>query len=230
MGNPISKVRAEVEKPDGKAEQLQNNMQERLNILEKMLHSHLKNELSNLLNGRRGDQEIHTGTVVELQKKAYITESEKESQDLKDAIGDFFHGNIIDGLEHIVQLGAEAILGNNTMGEFETSDMIIIWNSNALLRCDVYYYRWNFSSKDVIDKYEGVMGVLLVKRVIDMTKTDPQVLTWAITEQANRDPNPKPGEAEKEIDHATAILEKVVGFQVKLRQLEVERPIPDEKQ
>ena len=224
MGNPISKVREAAEAADEKAKQ---EMQERLNILEKMLHGRLDNEMSNILNGQRGDQEIHAGTIVELHKKAYITESKEESQELKDAIGDFFHGKFIDGLEKMVQLGAEAVLGNNRMGEFETSDMIIVWNSNALLRCDSYYYRWNFSSKGVIDQHEGVLGVILIKRVIDMTKTDPQVLTWAITEQANRDPNCKPGEAEKEIDDATAVLEKVVGFQTKLRQLEVVKTTPE---
>ena len=217
MGNPISKVREAAEAADEKAKQ---EMQERLNILEKMLHGRLDNEMSNILNGQRGDQEIHAGTIVELHKKAYITESKEESQELKDAIGDFFHGKFIDGLEKMVQLGAEAVLGNNRMGEFETSDMIIVWNSNALLRCDAYYYRWNFTSKGVIDQHEGVLGVLLIKRVIDMTKTDPQVLTWAITEQANRDPAHKPDEAEEEIDSATKVLEKVVAFQTKLRQLE----------
>ena len=133
------------------------------------------------------------------------------------------------GLEKTVKLGAEAVLGNSRMGEFETSDMIIIWNSNALLRCDAYYYRWNFSSKGVIDEHEGVLGVILIKRVIDMTKTGPQVLTWAITEQANRDPDPKADEAVDEIDSALTVLKKVIRFQAKVRQLEVENSIPDEK-
>ena len=221
MGNPISKVRAEAKAADEKTKL---EMQQRLNILEKMLHGRLENEMSTLLNGERGDQEIHAGVIVELHKMAYITESQKESQQLHDAIGDFFHGDFIGGLEDIVQLGAESVLGNDRMGEFETSDMIIVWNSNALLRCDAYYYRWNFSSKGVIDQHEGVLGVLLIKRVIDMTKTDPQVLTWAITDQVNRVPNPKPGEAEEAINNATKVLEKVVAFQVKLRQLEAGAP------
>ena len=64
--------------------------------------------------------------------------------------------------------------------------MFIVWSDNALLRCDTYYYRWNFVSKSVINEIEGVTGCLLMKRVIDITKTDPQVLTWAITRMADR--------------------------------------------
>ena len=41
-------------------------------------------------------------------------------------------------------------------------------------------------SLSVINETEGATGVLLVKRVIDLTKTDPQVLTWAITDMADR--------------------------------------------
>ena len=73
------------------------------------------------------------------------------------------------------------------MGEYETTpDMFIVWTidnrggtNNALFRCDAYYYRWNFVSQGVINGAERV-----VKR--DLTKTDPQVLTWAISKQLRR--------------------------------------------
>ena len=32
------------------------------------------------------------------------------------------------GLESIVQLGDETVLGNDSMGEYETTDMFIVWN------------------------------------------------------------------------------------------------------
>jgi hypothetical protein len=123
------------------------------------------------------------------------------------------------GLEKIVALGAEAILGNDSMGEYETTDMFIVWTNNALLRCDTYYYRWNFVSKGVINDAEGVVGVLLVKRVVDLTKTDPQVLTWAISKQAV-----KQGLAEDKIegmiDSAMKVIPKVVSLQADVKALE----------
>ena len=178
-----------------------------------------KNESANILAGQRNDQEIHAGTIVEMHKQINITQSEGESQELKDALKDFFSGDLIGGLEKVVQLGAETVLGNHTMGEYETSDMFIVWSSNALLRCDAYYYRWNFVSKGVINEAEGVIGIFLMKRVIDVSKTDPQVLTWAISEQASKrglDAN----ETTKMIDSALEVLEKVVEFQAKVRQVE----------
>ncbi|CAB4033721.1 Hypothetical predicted protein, partial [Paramuricea clavata] len=101
------------------------------------------------------------------------------------------------------------------VGEYESTDMFIVWSDNAILRCDTYYYRWNFVSKSVINEVEGVTGCLLMKRVIDITKTDPQVLTWAITRMADRFNNAaeeKPGDSEDVINEALKVLKNVVTF------------------
>ena len=214
MGNPITKLRQEATKA---AETEKHEMQQRLQILEKMVTGRLDNENTRILSGERNDQEIHAGTIVEIHKQVNIYETEKPSQKVSDAIHNFFSGDLIGGLEDIVELGAESVLGNECMGEYETTDMFIVWSSNALLRCDAYYYRWNFVSKNVIDEGEGVVGVFLMKRVIDITKTDPQVLTWAISQQANRGK----GDPIKAVTDAMAVLEKVVVFQAKLKQIEV---------
>ena len=194
-------------------------------MLETMINQRLENEMNSILNGERNDQEIDTGTVVSFNKLVYMKLIEKEGAHLKDAISEIFSGEFIAGLESIVKLGADTVLGNSAMGEYETTDMFIVWNENALLRCDAYYYRWNFVSHSVIDKIEGVTGVLLIKRVIDLTKTDPQVLTWAITNMADRlnksqDKPEKPVDPNKLINDALEVLENVIKFQAKIKSLE----------
>ena len=216
MGNPISKVREEATKAD-ETEKME--MEQRMNILEKMIESKLQNETTKILAGEPNDQEIHTGTVVQLHKQINIKESQKESQKISDAIDDFFSGEWLDGLQKVVELGAEAVLGNATMGEYESTDMLIVWTNNALLRCDAYYYRWNFVTDGVIEQAEGVVGVLLVKRVIDIAKTDPQVLLWAITQQASRAKMSKE-ETEKMIDSAMEMIDKIVQLQKKVADIE----------
>ena len=217
MGNPISKIRAEAKAADDKTK---HEMEQRLQILEKMVDGRLQNVTTEILTGSRNDQEIDTGTIVEIHKQINITQSSKESQKIGEAIHDFFSGNWMGGLEKIVALGAEAILGNDSMGEYETTDMFIVWTNNALLRCDAYYYRWNFVSKGVIDGAEGVVGVLLVKRVVDLTKTDPQVLTWAITKQAVKQ-GLAGDKIDGMIDSAMKVIRKVVSLQSGVRALEV---------
>ena len=222
MGQSISEIRRQAEKAttvDEKAKE------ERVHVLERMINLKLENEMNSILNGEKNDQKIDTGTIVSFHKLVYIKLEDKESEDLKDAISELFSGDFIGGLESIVQLGAETVLGNDSMGEYETTDMFIVWNENALLRCDAYYYRWNFVSKSVIDETQGVTGVLLIKRVVDLTKTDPQVLTWAITNMADRlnkskNKPEKPVDPNKLINDALQVLENVIAFQAKIKASE----------
>ena len=218
MGNPISSLRATIKEPD---EEKRKAMEERLQILEKMTDGRLENVKTNILNGSKNDQEINTGTIVDIHKQINITDSSKEdvTKKISSALQDFFSSDWIDGLEKIVQLGANAVLGNACIGEYETTDMFIVWSNNALLRCDAYYYRWNFAAKGVISDKEGVVGVLLVKRVIDLTKTDPQVLTWAISEQGSKQKEDEE-EIEKMIASAMKLIKKVVSLQNSVRQIE----------
>ena len=52
MGNPISKLRKEIDQSEAEKEK----MQERLNILEKMVNYHLENAKNEILNGNKNDQ------------------------------------------------------------------------------------------------------------------------------------------------------------------------------
>lgn len=217
MGAPISKLRKEAREAN---EQERQRMEERLQILEKMVTSRLQVQKSHIIAGERGDQEIHSGTIVQEFQQVNIALSSKPSQNLEEAIDDFFSDHFMRGLGKLVHVAVATVLGNNCMGEYETSEMFIVWTDNALLRYDMYCYRWNFAAKGVIEDTEGVVGVLLFKRVIDFTKTDPQVITWAISRQASvlgRD-----SEVADMIDEAMKILEKVVAFQVRVRKIEAE--------
>lgn len=189
MGNPISKVRDEVRKG---AKEQKEQMEERLQILQKMMDLKLSKAKHDMLIGEKDDQEIHSGTVVAKHQQINITVSNEPDESISNALSSFFQGDFVGGLAKIVEIGANTVLGNATAGEYETTDMFIVWSNNALLRCDAYYYRWNFAYEGVIEDVEGVVGVFLMKRVIDVTKTDPQVLTYAISQMAERLLKPLP--------------------------------------
>ena len=219
MGTAISKVRDEAKKAD---RETRLEMEERLQIMEKMVNGQLDNQQKHIIAGERGNQEIYSGTVVEEFKLVNIVMEEKASQDLEEAVDSFFSGSIMKGLGKLIHLSMAAVLGNSSMGEYETSTMLIVWTNNALLRCDTYYYRWNFSSKGIIDQMEGVVGILMVKRVIDVTKTDPQVLTWAISRQASL--LGKESETTEMIEEAMNIIKKVAKFQMEVQMIK-DRPL-----
>ena len=87
MGQSISDVRKEAK---AATEQQKQEFQERLQILEKLIHQRLDNEKNNILNGEKHDQEIDTGTIVSLHKMVYIKQTSGESEDMKKAIHQIF--------------------------------------------------------------------------------------------------------------------------------------------
>ena len=222
MGTSVSKLRKEVTVDD----ELKQEFVERLQILERMADFRLENEMTKILSGERTDQDIDTGTIVSVQKMVYIKTEIGQSEVVKDVIHQLFSSDRTGGLESVVELSAETVLGNDSAGEYESSDMFIIWSDNALLRCDTYYYRWNFVSKSVIKEVEGVTGCLLMKRVIDITKINPQVLTWAITRMANRLNDHRDNELEEKpediIYHVLEVLQNVVKVQRQIKGRETQ--------
>ena len=219
MGNPVSKVREGIrEALSNQYDQERIKQEERLNLLETMITSRLELAKQNILNGDRNDQQIHAGTVVEYTRQVNIAMKNGTDTDLLDAITDFITDtgdSARNGFAKIIQVGVAAVLGNSSMGQHEGTNMFIMWTDNALLRLDAYFYRWNFTSRNVITDVEGASGVIMMKRVIDLTKTDPQVLTWAISRQANLLGKKK--ETSQMIDEAIAILKKVDTLQDCLR-------------
>jgi hypothetical protein len=222
MGQSASAIRKAAEAAE-EAEKIK--LEERLQILERMITGRLRNAKNNILAGQRNDEEIHAGIIVEELQHISIVETEKGSDDIKGAVDDFFSGNFMKGIGDIVSLTVSTILGNESVGEYESTDMFIVWHNNALLRYDLYTYRWNFSSKGgVIENTEGVTGAFMCKRVIDLTQTDPQVLTWAISRQAAITGI----DASSMIDSAMKILEKIVDFKAKIRMTEAAAGQSDE--
>ena len=65
MGNSIADVRKEAEKQSKDKDK----MEERLQILERMINSRLERDQQQILAGRRNDQEIHNGTIVQEYKQ-----------------------------------------------------------------------------------------------------------------------------------------------------------------
>ena len=191
MGNSIlsSKEAADQESD----EDVKQAMLERLKIVNRMVNHVLDNAKINYLptNKLMPGQEIHTGTEVKYSKQVYVVLNKPLPNDDPDtAIKNFFGRNIEDHFKKIVTGSLGPVLRNTKMGEHEASHMFIQWSDNALFRLDAYYYRWNFSTKEIIIKgVKGISGVVVMKREIDLAKTDISDINAALFLQgSNLDP------------------------------------------
>ena len=197
MGQSLAALRAE----EAKQEQ---NAKEKLAMLEKMAQAQLSSKVQTILHGSADDEEIHKGKVVAKHQQIYVDASSNPEQ-VESAIGDFFDGDLAGGAKKLILAGVDELLGNFSIGENETEDMLILWESNSLLRVDVYYWKWNFSMKGVVDVAQNVFAMYCAKRVINPSEVDPNILVWAISRMCI-----KKGMSEDEaLDYIKNIVQKL---------------------
>ena len=90
MGQSVSEIRL----------QEKEKKQEEQERVEKMVTFLLDKQLERILQGKLNDQEIDTGTIVELQKQVRLCGKEiaKKAEDaIETTVGDFFKGQFIEG-------------------------------------------------------------------------------------------------------------------------------------
>lgn len=211
MGNSISTVREDAKSAD---RETRLEIEERLKILEKAVGSHLDCEQLSIVAEDRGDKEICTGMVVDVLRKVNVVMSltSKEIGPLivEDVIKSFFSEVNLTGLDKLINSSISEIVANTEVGEHSLSHVIVLPTSisSLFLRCDAYYYRWNFASRGIINNLEGVVGVLLLKRVVDVTKTDNKVLKSALLDTLNRTADDLQDHSESELGSETILEEE----------------------
>ena len=136
-------------------------------------------------------------------KKVNIVMSSRSKENMSpfvnDLINSFFGEVKLRGLDKLINFDLSKVAGRTAVGEHSVNHKIILptnLTSQSFLRCDAYYYRWNFDSKGIIEDMKGVVGVLLLKRVVDVTKTDRKLLDSALSDTMSwaSDSHPEEGQ------------------------------------
>ena len=159
---------------------------EQLKVLVTLAKSRLQAIENEVLNGRRGDQQIHAGTVIEMER--YMSVNTTEHSDIGVEAGNmiksFVDGKILEGVQALLVKGANVIFGNKTAGETEHSQMLILWEHGALIRMDVYHWKYQFSSNSIMKCTDSIYAAFAMKRVVKIGEVRTPVLVYCITRAA----------------------------------------------
>ena len=120
---------------------------------------------------------------------AFVDTSEKYSVDVSNApddaittsIKEMFGGNIIQGLVSLIGVALNQFLGNTQAGASEQNDYHIVFSNNTLMRIDVMFYKYEFSSKGVEDERRNGFCHCTQAAVVDLKKVSPEVLLYELT-------------------------------------------------
>ena len=166
-----------------KEQQQQNNQEvtETMQMMHKMLVNKIAATSSKMENDAIEDKSLPIVAVVDKSEKYKVRVSEAPSAEINNAIGEVLSGDFLDGLKSLVTAGLNQMLGNASAGETERVDFHIVFANNSLLRIDYMMYKYNFSSRGIIDEVQNVFCYYLQVGVLDLEKVNPQILLYELT-------------------------------------------------
>ena len=127
------------------------------------------------------DKSLPIVAVVDKSMKYSIKVSSATSEEVGKAIGEVLKGDFLSGVTDLITVGLNAMLGNESVGETEKQDFHVVFANNSLLRIDCMFYKYEFSSKGLIDKAQNIFCYYLQVGVLDLEKVDPQILLYELT-------------------------------------------------
>lgn len=127
------------------------------------------------------DKSLPIVAVVDKSMKYSIKISSATSEEVGKAIGEVLNGDFLSGVTDLITVGLNSMLGNESVGETEKQDFHVVFANNSLLRIDCMFYKYEFSSKGLIDKAQNIFCYYLQVGVLDLEKVDPQILLYELT-------------------------------------------------
>ena len=192
-------------------------LRERLTFLQTMAITTLDAKTNDILRGQEGDLKIHGGTIVEVHKRVEIKHeaSAKSLNEAVDAVMDdglkgVFSDRVKGAIGGMVKTAIATFFCNDSVGEVQQDDMIVVWDNNALLRVDYFLWRYNFSTKKIVEHVDSVFAYVVIKRVIDVASVSPEVISYAISHAFSEDDSKG---ILREIEGVSKIVEKIKKMQ-----------------
>ena len=147
------------------------------------------------------DTSLPIVAVVDKSMKYSIKVSSATSEEVGKAIGEVpVKGDFLSGVTDMITVGLKAMLGNESVGETEKQDFHVVFANNSLLRIDYMFYKYEFSSKGLINKAQNIFCYYLQVGVLDLEKMDPQILLYELTKAVGESSLPAASRHLKELN------------------------------
>ena len=175
MGNAITSAIKE--------QQEQNNQEatETMQMMSKMMVNRIAATSAKMENDAIEDKSLPIVAVVDKAQKYKIKVTSAPAKEIEDAIGEVMKGDFLGGLKDLITVGLNQMLGNTSAGETEKVDFHIVFANNSLLRIDYMMYKYEFSSKGIVQEVKNVFCYYLQVGVLDLEKVNPQILLYELT-------------------------------------------------
>lgn len=100
---------------------------------------------------------------------------------LDNLVDNLCNGDWVAGLKSGIKTALNTFLGSASAGRNEKREFHVIYDHNALLRVEVYYYKYHFSSKGLKDHGQTMLCYVAQRCVLDSLRADPQVVLFEVS-------------------------------------------------
>lgn len=200
MGNSITSAMKE--------QQEKNDLQtkEQLETLQKMMQNKVAAESSQMKDDALQDKSLPIVTIVDTTEKYTVKVKNVPDPEIEGAVKDILSGDFIDGLIKLLSVALGEFLGDTSAGEKFKKDFHVVFANNSLLRVDFMLYKYDFSSKALVDEVQNGFCYYAQIGVLDLKKVSPQVLLYELTKAIGEDNLPA---AEKALEGLVTFAERL---------------------
>ncbi|KAI0143118.1 hypothetical protein GGR57DRAFT_366536 [Xylariaceae sp. FL1272] len=125
--------------------------------------------------------------ALRFERSVRVDASSERSSDIDEAIDGFFGNNgrgVLDGFKSVVKLGLKGILSDTSAGESYDKKFFVCIKHNAIVRVDMYTYRYNFSNEGVVSTHKNCLAYILCTSVVDHNELTVDEIVYLASEFA----------------------------------------------
>ncbi|KAF4442073.1 hypothetical protein FACUT_2296 [Fusarium acutatum] len=199
MGHAISSLIA----PNQADDENERKKKEQLELMMKLADARLdsfQSELERMFLDRESamNTNVPGKRALRFERHFAVDAESTPGKGVEDAVDAFFGASdtgtkgVLDGFKSVVKTGLSGILGDSSAGESYDKKFFVCIKHNAIIRVDMYTYKYTFANKGVVDMHKNILAYILCISVVDHRDVTLDELVYLASEFAG-DGNIGPG-------------------------------------
>jgi hypothetical protein len=169
---------------------------EQLDLLTNAAKANLKIAEGNIAASLRGEGQgierlyIVPDSVMQGEFGYTVSTSQEVDAGITEAIDTFFKGSkddVKNGFKEVIKTAINVLFASTKAGEQSDQKYFVTILHNAIVRVDVYFWKYYFAQKSITDDINQAFCYVLVKSIVDHKKVSLDTLVYLISEQMNDD-------------------------------------------
>ena len=180
MGNSIEAKKEEQEQDEAEAKEMLNTMNNLMTQKCAAISAQFKDAAV-------ADPTLPIVAVVDKTEKYMLQVKSVVNENISNGLKEVLSGQFMKGLEDTITGAMQVFVTDESEGESQETDFHVVYANNSLLRVDYLMYKYNFSSKGILSKYENAFCYVMQVGVLDLEKVNPQILLYEMTKTIGQD-------------------------------------------